>query len=60
MGGEQDQPREHPFAEGVDDLGIAIVGLNLPMGRDRPQVDDPDVADRRSVVRRGRIGGSVR
>ena len=46
-GGQEHQPGQGPLAERVDRLGVAEVGLHLPVGGHRAEVDDPDVADRR-------------
>ncbi len=43
---EELQPGERPLAELVDELALAEDALDLPVGRDRAQVDDPDVSDR--------------
>ena len=37
---EQHQAGVHPDAEVVDDLLVAVVGADVPVGRDRAQVDD--------------------
>jgi len=42
---EQDQPSKCPVSERIGDLGVALDSLDLPVGGNRAEVDDPHVAD---------------
>src|SRR5690606_29000552 len=47
---QQHEPGHHPSPELLDELAVAEVGLDLPVRRHRPEVDDPGVGA-------GRLGG---
>ena len=46
MRGQQHQAGQHPLPEGVDHVGRAEVGLDVPVGGDGPEVDHAHVPDR--------------
>ena len=50
MRGQQHQAGHDPLSEAVDQARVAEVGVNLPVRRNRAEVDDTDMAD-------GRLGG---
>ena len=56
VGREEHQAGEDPAPELVDDLAVAEVGVDLPVGRHRAQVDDPGVG----AGRFGGRGGDIR
>src|SRR5438477_3494024 len=47
MGRQQHQPGHRPLAELLDDVAVAEVGVDPPVGSDRAQIDDADVPARR-------------
>ncbi len=51
VGRQQHQPGQGPVPERLDRRGVPEVGLDLPVGGHRAEVDDPDVADRRVSAR---------
>jgi len=55
VGRKQHEAGERPLTEGVDHLWVPVVGLHIPVGRDRPEVDDPDVPYRLGSLLGGRF-----